>query len=86
MMAQYFDSDEAGYLRWIREHRNDGFIVNVGGGFAPKLHRASQPCVTSPKRTNYTTHEYKKWCSTNQKELETQKYDQPLTHCKICFQ
>ena len=83
-MAQYFDNDEAGYLRWVEEHRDDGFIANVGGGSPPKLHRANRGCVTTPKRSNYTT-TYKKWCSTDQGELEAKKYDPPLTRCKTCF-
>ena len=83
-MAQYFDNDESGYLRWVMKHRDDGFIVNIGGGFLPKLHRSSRQCVTSPKRTNYTTHEYKKDCSTDRRELE-KKYGSELTYCKVCF-
>ena len=83
-MAQYFDNNEAGYLRWVKEHHVDGFIVNVGGGFPPKLHRANRRCVTTSERTNYTTHEYKKDCSTNRSELEL-KYASTLTYCKVCF-
>ena len=83
-MTEFFDNREDAYLRWTQDHGYDGFIVNVGGGFAPKIHRASTGCVTSPARSNYTTHEYKKDCSTDLGELVA-KYGAALTYCGLCF-
>jgi hypothetical protein len=47
-MIRYFYNDEDGYAQWVEEHHADGFIVNIGGGFPPKLHRANRSCVTTP--------------------------------------
>jgi hypothetical protein len=83
-MIQHFDNDEEGYRRWFEAHRDTGFIVNLGGGFPPKLHLVKNQCVPTLKRKNYTTHEYKKDCSTNRRELET-KHAPSLMSCKLCF-
>lgn len=83
-MSPFFDNREDDYLRWTEEHQHDGYIVNVGGGFAPKVHLARRRCVTGPGRSNYTTHEYKKDCATDLNELEA-KYGAALTYCGLCF-
>ena len=83
-MSEFFDNREEAYLRWTEQHRHDGYIVNVGGGFPPKAHLASRKCVTGAARSNYTTHEYKKDCSTDLGELQA-KYGSALTYCGSCF-
>lgn len=83
-MSEFFDNREDEYLRWTEAHRDDGYIVNVGGGFPPKAHLASRRCVTGAARSNYTTHEYKKDCSTDLSELQG-KYGSALTYCRLCF-
>lgn len=85
-MSQYFDNDKQGYSRWVKAHREDGFIVIIDirpRRFPPTLHRAKYKCVTAPDRMKHLIHNYQQDCSTDRRELET-KYAPRLTYCPWC--
>jgi hypothetical protein len=66
-----FDNDEEGYLQWVNTNPN-GFVVNAPKqyGIAPDmLHKANCRHIMTSERTNYTTTDYKKLCSSDKKEI-----------------
>lgn len=86
-MSQSFDHDKTGYARWVKAHREDGFIVIIDirpHGSPPKLHRAKYKCVTAPDRIKSLIHNYRQDCSTDRRELEM-KYASTLMYCLWCF-
>lgn len=72
MAVDYFEDDEAGYARWLRENER-GYVVNfdLSGAAGTRLHRAG--CRTleagaggGPLRTQ----SYSKACSRERSELD----------------
>ncbi|WDE04358.1 hypothetical protein SG34_023940 [Thalassomonas viridans] len=91
-MVTVFDGNEVGYLIWVENHKENGYIVNIDNPNNikdyPKVHVAKRSCVTSPKRMNYTTNQYKKVCSTDLSKLELwskETYKKELVFCRVCF-
>jgi hypothetical protein len=83
-----FVDDETGYLQWMAANPN-GFVINApkrSGDFPDMLHRASCVHISSPKRTNYTTTDFKKICSLDRGELLDwgAKYSDDFRKCKHC--
>ncbi|MFB3894979.1 MAG: hypothetical protein ACE14V_01625 [bacterium] len=85
-----FKYDEDGYLNWIKENRENGFVINIdigGTGSYLKLHRARCGTISSTTRGHWTDTSYKKICSLNRKELEDyskQRFGNQLTYCGSC--
>ncbi|WP_281559947.1 hypothetical protein [Thalassomonas sp. RHCl1] len=91
-MAEYFDNREEEYLNWVNTHQDTGYVVNVDDPQKfknyPMVHLAKHKLIWGPSRTNYTTGRYKKYCSTDLKELESWSltiHKKELTFCKACF-
>ena len=71
-MIELFRDAEEDYLRWVREHP-EGYVLNTYRTPSTSylvLHSAACGTIATPKRTNYTTRDYIKACSTNRSELE----------------
>ena len=69
-MHEFID-DEAGYLHWVQTNPL-GFVINTPkhpSYFPDMLHRASCKSISTSKRTNYTTTDFKKICSVDRQEL-----------------
>lgn len=69
-----FRNDEAGYVRWVREHPG-GYVVNTTPRFSRnylKLHRASCIHVSrlQPGYSQWTTGQYIKVCSDSRRALD----------------
>lgn len=71
---QRFVNDDAGYLRWLREHPN-GFVLNTFPHVTRSylvLHRASCRTINRPLEPGRLwTHQYGKSCSDDRASLET---------------
>lgn len=90
-MIHRFENDEAAYLGWVNANPA-GFVVNVDVAARypqyPMVHRATHKLISSAARTNYTSNEYIKLCSTDLVELERMapaKYGKPLNRCATCM-
>ena len=86
-----FKHDDSGYLKWVVSNPN-GYVVNVDEpqyfSEYPMVHSASHKSISSPKRSNYTTGRYLKFCAVSLQELEQWSqatYGRPLTHCAVCM-
>jgi hypothetical protein len=86
---EQFVNDEEGYLRWLEEHRH-GLVVNshrVPVSSYLFLHRASCASISTANRTNWTTRDYIKTCSTDVAALAEwarQATGGKLTPCRVC--
>jgi len=85
----FIDDDDA-YLGWIAGQRG-GFVVNSYRRPTPRylvLHRASCFTISTPSRTNWTTHAYIKLCAQRRDVLESwiEEYvgRRPRT-CQLCL-
>ena len=90
-MIEHFSDDEAAYLQWVQSHQY-GYVVNLDKARIypqyPMVHRASHKLISSPERTNYTTNEYMKVCSTDLAALERwsqQECGRVLNRCATCM-
>jgi hypothetical protein len=75
--ARYFRNDDAGYLRWLRDHPG-GFVVNTMRGVSPSymvLHRATCPSISEyPSGSEpgaFTERQYSKACGESVEDLST---------------
>lgn len=85
---QTFNNDEKGYLHWVDVNRS-GFVINTpkrSGSFPDFLHRASCSQITTRRRTNYTTTDFKKLCLLDRQELIDwgKSYSSDFRKCKHC--
>jgi hypothetical protein len=84
--VEIFDQDEKGYVRWLQENPK-GYFLNCYRNSKPawRLHRVN--CYTFAGRTNLTTGQYFKVCSTDHRKLlawaETRS-DPEFGPCKAC--
>ncbi len=83
-----FDDDEAGYLKWVTTNPH-GFVINTPkhpGDFPDMLHRARCSHITTHKRKNYTTTDFKKLCSLDRQELVDWgvRLSSDFRRCKHC--
>ena len=84
-----FINDDDGYIGWIRNNPN-GYVVNSYR--KPKreyliLHRADCGQISTPKRSNWTTRNYVKFCSLDRYELENwaeTELNGKLWSCRKC--
>lgn len=90
-MVERFEKREADYLYWVHIHPK-GYVVNLDARFAraeyPMVHLASHKLVSSPLRSNYTTGDYVKVCSTELSELEQwsrRTFGRELIRCRVCM-
>jgi hypothetical protein len=90
-MVVPFKNDDSGYLKWVLANPT-GYVVNVDepqySPQYPMVHSATHKSVSSPKRGNYTTGDYLKFCSVSLDALEKwaqAKYGRPLTRCAQCM-
>jgi hypothetical protein len=90
-MIDHFVNDDAAYLRWVHSHQH-GYIVNLDKARTypqyPMVHRASHKLISSPERTNYTTNEFIKVCSTDLAALERwskEECGRVLNRCATCM-
>lgn len=69
-MIIFIEEDEA-YLHWVDDNRA-GFVINTRRRPSPEyvvLHRATCPQISTASRSNWTTNEYIKICSTEMGQL-----------------
>jgi len=95
-MEQFWNQEKA-FKGWIRQHDEDGYLLNCIKGAAGStgwpymLHRADCIKFTTPNRRsgkNFTTRNYYKVCSTNMTELMSwakQKRGEKVPNCKLCL-
>ena len=87
-MIIFIEEDEA-YLHWIDENQS-GFVVNAYRRPSPAylvLHRAVCPQISTVTRTNWTTKQYIKVCSTDLDQLKAwaqREVDGDLRPCGFC--
>lgn len=86
-----FVNDDDGYLQWVQAHPH-GYVANVDSPQYvkdyPKVHRATHEAVTTSRRGNYTTKQYRKACSLDLATLEAwakATFHKRLTRCKLCM-
>ncbi|GBE17851.1 hypothetical protein BMS3Abin16_00439 [archaeon BMS3Abin16] len=87
-MEKFVDDDER-YLDWI-EKNPSGFVVNslrnpLTGYLM--LHHADCWTISTPTRSNWTIHQYIKFCAPDKTELENWAQNEvrrDLKYCGIC--
>lgn len=86
-----FTNDEDGYLRWVLSNPT-GFVANFDVPQRiknyPMVHLSSHHAMTTAKRGNYTTNQYRKACAEDITELEAwarSSFGKALTPCRVCF-
>ena len=94
---QTFRNQEAAFKKWIAQHVEDGYLLNVikgpagTTGWPYMLHRVNCSRFTAPNRRsgkNFTTNKYFKVCSTKIVELASwakQERGEHVPKCKLCF-
>ena len=89
MSAVHFLDAEADYREWLSAHPN-GFVLNLRRRHDPSylvLHRARCHSVSSTKRENYTTTNYRKVCASTAAEIEEwcqESMGAPFRRCGQC--
>jgi hypothetical protein len=81
-----FRKRDAGYLAWVRAHR-DGWVLNTGpqGGGNPVLHRAA--CATISRTPPFTSGYYIKVCSNSLDALDQwmlNRNNSTAQRCGLC--
>ena len=67
-MIEHFSKDEAAHLQWVQSHQHRHAVRLEKAQTYPQypmVDRASHKLISSPGRTNYTTNEFIKVCSTD---------------------
>lgn len=72
MPTEEFENNDQGYLCWVKGNP-DGLVVNClkhRSGNYLVLHRATCSDISTPKRGNWTTHQYMKACAASEADLD----------------
>ncbi|HEY3374031.1 MAG TPA: hypothetical protein VGK02_03095 [Candidatus Aquicultor sp.] len=81
-----FENDDSAYLSWL-EMNPSGFVVNCDRNPKPSyliLHSATCGFISTSKRSNWTTNDYIKICSSDKEELQKWAKEKVRGPLKLC--